>query len=253
MMSHQVCVITSPDPDGYCWLRQIPPRGLNHPSLMTWLLVVLAALAALAAAVSGDAAFDEFLDEVQKRLSAEPNGARFAEAHKVGFLSFAEVALPDEPDSDRACDVLQERVVAASPDGQEYWPPRVVEWARGAALEKWRAQQASLAEAEHAAEEARAAEGVRAADGPEPAGRSDVRQLHKRGEQMVAALCEPLLRQSRRVVVYYVLRLLIAPLWEALLLLDRLLFLRERGYAAQLLPLFDPTLSPRNYAVLGVR
>ena len=55
------------------------------------------------------------------------------------------------------------------------------------------------------------------------------------------------------MVVYYVLRLLIAPLWEALLLLDRLLFLRERGYAAQLLPLFDPTLSPRNYAVLGVR
>ena len=55
------------------------------------------------------------------------------------------------------------------------------------------------------------------------------------------------------MVVYYVLRLLLAPLWEALLLLDRLLFLQERGYAAQLLPLFDPTLSPRNYAVLGVR
>ena len=54
-------------------------------------------------------------------------------------------------------------------------------------------------------------------------------------------------------MVYYVLRLLLAPLWEALLLLDRLLFLQERGYAAQLLPLFDPTLSPRNYAVLGVR
>ena len=54
-------------------------------------------------------------------------------------------------------------------------------------------------------------------------------------------------------MVYYVLRLLLAPLWEALLLIDRLLFLQERGYAAQLLPLFDPTLSPRNYAVLGVR
>ena len=61
------------------------------------------------------------------------------------------------------------------------------------------------------------------------------------------------LTDQRRVVVYYVLRLLLAPLWEALLLLDRLLFLQERGYAAQLLPLFDPTLSPRNYAVLGVR
>jgi len=72
-------------------------------------------------------------------------------------------------------------------------------------------------------------------------------------EAATLAQCEPLLPQWRRVVVYYVLRLLLAPLWEAFLLLDRLLFLQERGYAAQLLPLFDPTLSPRNYAVLGVR
>jgi hypothetical protein len=53
-------------------------------------------------------------------------------------------------------------------------------------------------------------------------------------------------------VVMYVLRLLLAPLWEALVLLDRLLYLRERGYAAALLPLFDPTLSPRSYALIAV-
>ena len=56
----------------------------------------------------------------------------------------------------------------------------------------------------------------------------------------------PLLGQWKRVVVFYVLRLLLAPLWEALLLLDRLLYLRELGYRrSRLVPLFDPTLSPR--------
>ena len=64
---------------------------------------------------------------------------------------------------------------------------------------------------------------------------------------------QPLLDKWRQVVVYYVLRLLLAPLWEALILLDRLLFLRERGHPSTLVPLFDPTLSPRNYAVVGVK
>ena len=50
-----------------------------------------------------------------------------------------------------------------------------------------------------------------------------------------------------------VLRLLLAPLWEALILLDRLLFLRERGHRSALVPIFDPLLSPRNYAVVGVK
>ena len=61
----------------------------------------------------------------------------------------------------------------------------------------------------------------------------------------------PLLSQWRRVVAYYVLRQLVAPLWEELLLLDRLLFLRERGHRASLVPLFDPLLSPRNYALVA--
>ena len=49
------------------------------------------------------------------------------------------------------------------------------------------------------------------------------------------------------------LRLLLAPLWEAMVLLDRLLWLRERGHAACLVPLFDPSLSPRSYALVAVR
>ena len=69
----------------------------------------------------------------------------------------------------------------------------------------------------------------------------------------VATTFEKPLAQWRRVVAYYVLRLLLAPLWEELILLDRLLFLNERGHEAALLPLFDPLLSPRNYAIVGVK
>ena len=63
---------------------------------------------------------------------------------------------------------------------------------------------------------------------------------------MTAHLAVAVIDNWRRVVVYYVLRLLLAPLWEALILLDRLLFLRELGHASALVPLFDPRLSPRS-------
>jgi len=63
----------------------------------------------------------------------------------------------------------------------------------------------------------------------------------------------PALLQWRHVVVFYVLRLLLAPLWEALILLDRLLFLTEKGYPAALIPLFDPSISPRNYALVAFK
>jgi hypothetical protein len=69
----------------------------------------------------------------------------------------------------------------------------------------------------------------------------------------LAAEAGPLLSQWRRVVVFNVLRLLLAPLSEALLLLDRLLYLREGGHHAALVPLFDPALSPRSYALVAVK
>jgi hypothetical protein len=64
---------------------------------------------------------------------------------------------------------------------------------------------------------------------------------------------QPMLRQWRRVVIFYVLRILLAPLWEAVVLLDRLLYLRELGYDANLVPLFDPFLSPRSYALVALK
>eukprot|EP00975_Prorocentrum_lima_P021995 4630277-Prorocentrum_lima.AAC.1 len=44
-----------------------------------------------------------------------------------------------------------------------------------------------------------------------------------------------------------------APLVEALLVLDRYLFLRERGHAAAVIPIFDPLLSPRAFALVGLK
>lgn len=52
---------------------------------------------------------------------------------------------------------------------------------------------------------------------------------------------------------YWTLRAALGPLLETYILLDRLLFLQEHGdlVEACLVPLFDPTLSPRNVAVMA--
>ncbi|KAF8408759.1 hypothetical protein HHK36_004827 [Tetracentron sinense] len=54
---------------------------------------------------------------------------------------------------------------------------------------------------------------------------------------------------------YWSLRAALGPLLETLLLLDRLLFLQEQGSSVEavMLPIFDPTLSPRNVAIIAQR
>ncbi|XP_064101767.1 methyltransferase-like protein 25B [Macrobrachium nipponense] len=56
-----------------------------------------------------------------------------------------------------------------------------------------------------------------------------------------------------QVVVYYSLRLLLAPVVESIILLDRLIFLYERGIEGILLPAFDPLLSPRNHVLVAIK
>uniref|UniRef100_A0A4W4FZH7 Methyltransferase domain-containing protein n=1 Tax=Electrophorus electricus TaxID=8005 RepID=A0A4W4FZH7_ELEEL len=62
-----------------------------------------------------------------------------------------------------------------------------------------------------------------------------------------------MLKQQDRVIVFFSLALLLAPVVETLLLLDRMLFLQERGFQSQLAPLFDPALSPRNLVLVAVK
>lgn len=52
---------------------------------------------------------------------------------------------------------------------------------------------------------------------------------------------------------YWSLRAALGPVLETILLLDRLLFLQEQGNSLEvlMLPIFNPTLSPRNVAFIS--
>ena len=58
---------------------------------------------------------------------------------------------------------------------------------------------------------------------------------------------------GRRLAAFGALRAVVAPVVEALLLTDQLLFLLEAGLAARLVPLFDPRISPRNMALVAAK
>ena len=55
------------------------------------------------------------------------------------------------------------------------------------------------------------------------------------------------------VVTFYSMRLLLAPVIETAILLDRMLFVYEQGYTPALVPIFDPELSPRNHVLVAVK
>ncbi|TKS82582.1 Protein RRNAD1 [Collichthys lucidus] len=88
---------------------------------------------------------------------------------------------------------------------------------------------------------------------------------------------EAMLKQQGRVVVYFSLALLLAPVVETLVLLDRMIYLQENGEPtvsdrnkpqvnslclnlrlpagvdSQLVPLFDPNFSPRNFVLVALK
>ncbi|XP_013175925.1 PREDICTED: protein RRNAD1 isoform X2 [Papilio xuthus] len=70
-----------------------------------------------------------------------------------------------------------------------------------------------------------------------------------------SAVCagEAYLSQWRLVVLLYSLRLLLAPLAETLVLLDRMLYVLEHGLHCEIRPVFDPKISPRNHIIIGRR
>ncbi|NXF27651.1 RRNAD protein, partial [Rhodinocichla rosea] len=62
-----------------------------------------------------------------------------------------------------------------------------------------------------------------------------------------------MLEQQHKVVAFCTLGQLLAPAVETLILLDRLLFLREQGFHCALVPLFNPRFSPRNLVLVASR
>ena len=57
--------------------------------------------------------------------------------------------------------------------------------------------------------------------------------------------------RRKEIAVFWAVRALLAPLIEGVILLDRALYLAECGAEAELLPLFDPAISPRNFVTVG--
>ncbi|EDV98211.1 methyltransferase-like protein 25 [Drosophila grimshawi] len=54
--------------------------------------------------------------------------------------------------------------------------------------------------------------------------------------------------------LFYLLRMSFGPVLEKLILLDRLLYLKELGYRhSHLVDLFDPVISPRHYAIVAIK
>ncbi|XP_056089053.1 protein RRNAD1 [Rhinichthys klamathensis goyatoka] len=64
---------------------------------------------------------------------------------------------------------------------------------------------------------------------------------------------DTMLAHQGKVVVYFSLVLLLAPVVETLVLLDRMIFLQERGFMSELIPLFDAAFSPRNLVLVAVK
>lgn len=59
---------------------------------------------------------------------------------------------------------------------------------------------------------------------------------------------------EKTLQIFYLLRAHLAPIIEAVILLDRLLFLHEQGWTQSfLVGLFDPVISPRCYAVISFK
>ncbi|NWT03771.1 RRNAD protein, partial [Mionectes macconnelli] len=62
-----------------------------------------------------------------------------------------------------------------------------------------------------------------------------------------------MLEQQHKVLAFCTLGQLLAPVVETLVLLDRLLYLREQGFHCALVPLFNPRFSPRNLVLVAAR
>ncbi|XP_034652857.1 protein RRNAD1 isoform X1 [Drosophila subobscura] len=65
--------------------------------------------------------------------------------------------------------------------------------------------------------------------------------------------CTADVQHWQRLVIFYTLRLMLAPLVESIILYDRALFLSENDCLVELQAIFDPRLSPRNHISRAVK
>jgi len=55
------------------------------------------------------------------------------------------------------------------------------------------------------------------------------------------------------VALFWALRAQLAEVVESIVLLDRWMYMHECGFTTAAVPLFDPTISPRNIALIAAR
>ncbi|XP_006821494.1 methyltransferase-like protein 25B [Saccoglossus kowalevskii] len=61
------------------------------------------------------------------------------------------------------------------------------------------------------------------------------------------------LTRWKQHIAFHILRSLTAPVIESLILIDRMIYLHEQGIDSELIPLFDPKLSPRNFVLVALK
>eukprot|EP00658_Telonema_sp_P-2_P081737 TRINITY_DN8465_c0_g1_i5.p1 TRINITY_DN8465_c0_g1~~TRINITY_DN8465_c0_g1_i5.p1 ORF type:complete len:364 (-),score=95.49 TRINITY_DN8465_c0_g1_i5:398-1489(-) len=71
--------------------------------------------------------------------------------------------------------------------------------------------------------------------------------------EQLTSLLERHAHVEHQVAVFWTLRAVLAPAVETLLLLDRQLYLAEKQVKAELIPVFDPEISPRNFCCVAVK
>ncbi|KAH8389965.1 hypothetical protein KR200_004743 [Drosophila serrata] len=73
-------------------------------------------------------------------------------------------------------------------------------------------------------------------------------------EAELQELLQEYAKDKQYLDLFYLLRMSFAPVLESLILLDRLLYLKELGYErSYLIDLFDPVISPRHYAIVAIK
>lgn len=83
----------------------------------------------------------------------------------------------------------------------------------------------------------------------------DLPTVHVTAEELSDPQIETDLSDWKRVVIFYTLRLFLAPLLETIILQDRMLWILECDDRAQcsLRPTFDPMTSPRSHVMTAQR
>ncbi|XP_017302558.1 methyltransferase-like protein 25 isoform X1 [Diaphorina citri] len=73
-------------------------------------------------------------------------------------------------------------------------------------------------------------------------------------DEEVTRLFDSHQREYEYLQIYYFLKTALAPVIEALIVLDRVLYLREQGFSeSYVVQIFDPLISPRCYAVVSLK